>query len=215
MKKKMEAGLLSLEASITLTIFIFLMLFLYSYFVVFEARNEIAHALLASTNSIAFDAFENERFELSGDVSQLFYSIHNKNVPKTDYTSNSMWEKVDDRGWGDNWSGDIYSPGTTSHDDEISKTTGEKKQTVAYSSEMTNVVKSRFLAYLGGSESADAVLQRFHVKGGADGLDFSGTYYSGGKLYTNVVYELDYEYNVFDLLEIKFSQSCCSKLWTP
>lgn len=214
MKKKLEAGLLSLEASITLTIFIFLMLFMYSYFVVFEARNEIAHALMASTNSIAFDAFENEKFELSGDVSQVFYSIYNQSVDKTDYTSNSIWQKPEKKDLDNNWSGDIYSPGTTTHDEKIDETMG-KKQSVTYSSEMTGVVKSRFLAYLGGSESADAVLKRFHVKGGADGLDFSGTYYSGGKLYTNVVYELDYEYNVFNLLGVKFSQSCCSKLWKP
>lgn len=214
MKKKMEKGLLSLEASITLTIFIFLMLFLYSYFVVFEARNEIAHALLASTNSIAFDAFENEKFQMSGDVSQLFTSLYNKKIQRTDYSSDSLWHKPTKEGAGDNWSGDIYSPGTTSHDSQIQET-GDKLQTVAYSSDMTNVVRSRFLAYLGGSEPAEAVLERFHIKGGADGLDFSGTYFSGGKLYVNVVYELDYEYNVFDLLGISFSQSCCSKLWTP
>lgn len=62
-KHNSTSGLLSLEASITLTIFIFLMLFLYSFFVVFEARNAIGHALLTTSDSLSLDALANEAAE--------------------------------------------------------------------------------------------------------------------------------------------------------
>lgn len=80
MRKKQgaEAGLLSLEASITLTIFMFLMFFLYSFFVVFEARNEMAHVLLATADSLALDAYESKELGESGTVSQVIYGLYKK-----------------------------------------------------------------------------------------------------------------------------------------
>ncbi len=57
MKKMMrkEEGLLSIEACISLTLFIFLMLFFYGFFVVFEVRNAMSHAVLSTANSMATD----------------------------------------------------------------------------------------------------------------------------------------------------------------
>ena len=77
MFRKKEAGLLSLEASISLTIFIFLMLYLYSFFVFFEARNAMAHTLLATAQSLSLDTYEKEKtFDDKNIVSlikQLYY----------------------------------------------------------------------------------------------------------------------------------------------
>lgn len=82
-------GVLSLEASIALTFFIFLMLFMYSFFVVFEARNQIAHVLLTTTDSLALDAFVNETPGES-TIQELLYGLYGKNAESngvfTDYT---------------------------------------------------------------------------------------------------------------------------------
>lgn len=68
-----EEGLLSIEACVSVTIFIFLMLFLYGFFVVFETRNAIGHAVLSTTNSLAIDKVENTGLGKSGTYIQLFY----------------------------------------------------------------------------------------------------------------------------------------------
>ena len=74
--KNKELGLLSLEASISLTIFIFLMLFMYSFFVVFEARNEMAHLVLSTANSMALDTYSSNTFEKSNSVAKFIYDIY-------------------------------------------------------------------------------------------------------------------------------------------
>lgn len=68
-----EQGLLSLEASIVVTIFIFLVLFLQSFFVIFEARNEMAHVTLATCNSLALDVYENEQLTHSSATMDFFF----------------------------------------------------------------------------------------------------------------------------------------------
>ncbi len=79
MFKKREEGLLSLEASISLTIFIFLMLFMYSFFVFFEARNAMAHTLLATAQSLSLDAYEKGKAiddeNIISLVKQLYYVV--------------------------------------------------------------------------------------------------------------------------------------------
>ncbi len=51
------------------------------------------------------------------------------------------------------------------------------------------------------------------MKGGVDGLDFSGSRVEDGKLYLSVRYTLEYEFRVFDGGEAQFEQSVCSRLW--
>lgn len=182
-----ERGLLSLEASIALTIFIFLMLFMYSFFVVFEARNAIAHAALATANSLSLDAYGNDRLSGGGTVAQIFSALYGASGE----TGNGF---VDSRLW---YKDAVGADGSLSADFE-------------------SVLRTRFLAYLGSGDRsrAEEVLERCHIQNGAEGLDFSGSYTDGKDLHFSVRYEIEYEFQVFNLGALKMEQKCCSKLWT-
>lgn len=84
-------GLLSLEASIALTIFLFLMLFLYSFLAVFEARNQVAHVLLTTADSLALDAFANETPEDLTLQKLLFELFGNTAKSEGIYTESDNW----------------------------------------------------------------------------------------------------------------------------
>ena len=71
------------------------------------------------------------------------------------------------------------------------------------------------LAYLGGGDPAQAekVLKRYNIRGGADGLDFSGSHSDGEKVWLSVKYTIDYEFRVFRTDGLEMEQTACSKLW--
>lgn len=189
-KIKSEKGLLSLEACIAVTIFIFMMLFLYSFFVVFEVRNEMGHVTLATANSMSLDAYENDTLGESDTIGQIFYNVYGQ-------VTNSQNDFTDFRKWYD--------------DSTVTDADGN----VTLSAEFADVVKTRFIAYLtsGDADKADEILERYHVVDGVDGLDFSGSYVSDGKLYLSVKYEIEYEFNAFSFGNNKFEHKVCSKLW--
>lgn len=189
-KIKNEKGLLSLEACIAVTIFIFLMLFLYSFFVVFEVRNEMGHVTLATANSMSLDAYENDILGESDTIGQIFYNVYGQ-------ATNSQNDFTDFRKWYDD------------------STVTDENGNVTLSAEFAGVVKARFIAYLtsGDADKAEEILKRYHVVNGVDGLDFSGSHISDGKLYLSVKYEIEYEFNVFNLGSNKFEHKACSKLW--
>lgn len=189
-KRSGEKGLLSLEACITLPIFMFLMFFLYSFFVVFEARNEMAHVLLSTADSLSFDANENSGLGESGTVGQIIYGLYGSATnSNSDFTDYRTWYKS-----------------TTVEDDQGDQT---------IDGTFEDIVRIRFIAYLTGGDSrkAEEMLKRYHVKGGVDGLDFSGSRVEDGKLYLSVRYTLEYEFRVFNGGEAQFEQSVCSRLW--
>lgn len=201
MKRNNESGVISLEASISLTLFLFFMFLLYSLFVVFEARNVMAHALLASTNSLAIDAYETDKIHDAGDnVFALVENILGAGDGNTEnFVSKEEWYKRD------NFSGNIYAVTPTENP------VGDSR----VSQEMYDVVKARFIAYLGASDedSAEAILNRYHIKGGLDGIDFSGTYISGKDLYVTITYTIEYEIDMFNLGENTFTHTACSRIW--
>ncbi|MBR4733744.1 MAG: hypothetical protein IK081_13350 [Lachnospiraceae bacterium] len=88
-----EKGLLSLEASISVTLFIFLMLFLYSFFVVFEVRNEIGHALLATANSMSIDAFTTSTLASDTNLAvDFFYDLYGTKADAgTTFVNHTAW----------------------------------------------------------------------------------------------------------------------------
>ena len=81
---------------------------------------------------------------------------------------------------------------------------------------LEGAIQTRFLAYLGGGDKqrANELLERYHIQGGADGLDFSGSKVEDGRLYLSVKYTIEYEFQVFNLDVLKMEQKACSKLWT-
>lgn len=170
-------GLLSLEASFALTIFIFLMLFMYSFFVVFEARNEIGHVLLTTADSLALDAFANETLA-DESVKGILYKLYGSSVDSDGtFTESDKW-----------------------YEDE---------------NQVQEVVEARFIAYMAGGDrdEANKILEKLNVENGIEGLDFSASKVSGSDIILQVDYTLKREFKVFGLKDMKFSQSCCSKLW--
>ena len=218
MKKRFlsEKGLLSLEASIAVTIFIFLMLFMYSFFIVFEARNEFAHTILATADSLSKDTYSNEKIGNSGTTAQLAYDlvsmITSATGTESDFASMQLWNEVDKGSATSFYDGTIYASNTaatehTSDDEE----TDEAHRSYVVSTGLGDVIKQRFLAYMGNN--AEQILERYHIKNGSNGLDFSGSYISSGKLYVSVKYTIEYEFQVFNLDGLQMEQTCCSKLW--
>jgi len=186
---KRERGLLSLEACIAVTIFIFLMLFMYSFFVVFEARNALGHAVLATANSLSLDVYDTALFK-GGDAStqvvrEIFRQIYGSaGRENSEFVSREDWYTVGADG--------------------------------SISGSFEDTVRTRFLAYLGGGDSsrADKILENYHIQNGAEGLDFSASRVDGENLYLSVRYSIEYEFQVFNLDVLKMEQQACSKLWT-
>ena len=95
-KWRSTSGLLSLEASIALTIFLFLMLFMFSFLVVFEARNQIAHVLLTTSDSLALDAFANETPK-EDSLQEILYGLYGSSTDSEGtYTDSSKWYDADE-----------------------------------------------------------------------------------------------------------------------
>lgn len=91
------SGLLSLEASIALTLFIFLMLFMFSFLVVFEARNQVAHVMLSTADSLSKDPLANEAPADDDIVQELLYGLYNATADSHGtYTDSTKWYDSDE-----------------------------------------------------------------------------------------------------------------------
>ncbi len=236
---KSEKAVLSLEASIVVSIFIFLMLFIYSFFIVFEARNELAHVLLSCCNSLSLDKYEIEATNAAGSGSNavsngFFYILYGQTgTLDSDFVSHLTWYKSrnffnDGRSTGD-FDGTIYASEEARA--EADRKTQEKydkngltnlesrdingEYNSAYSTLLNETIENRFVAYLSGGdrEQAEKILKRMHVVNGIEGLDFSRSYIKSGKLYIVLRYNLEYEFNAFGLGQLAIEQKVCSKLW--
>lgn len=214
-ERSKESGLLSLEASIVLTIFIFFMLFLYSFFVFFEARNEMAHVLLSTCDSLSFDTYENGTGSVD-NISALFKGIYGAYADSNSvgFTNSQQWTNVDNLNIDESkWNGTIaIDDGTGSG---LSAEQDDYGNSTATSGVLGDVVRSRFIAYLAGGDEAMAekILEKYHIKGGINGISFAGTCVKAGKLYLQITYEIEYEWNMFGLGSRTMQQSCCSKIW--
>lgn len=182
--KKGERGLLSLEACISVTIFIFFMLFLYSFFVVFEARNMMAHTVLATTKSLSLDSYWSSKMRDTGNLTS-FAGFLSKLYNDPGFTAKEAWDEL---GEGETLDTNIV-----------------KERFIAYlSGEETDA---------GATPEADKLLKRYHVVNGVNGLDFSQSTVESGCVKVVVTYELEYEFDVFGLDTLKMQQSACSKIW--
>lgn len=235
MKQKSEKGLLSLEACVVVTLFIFFMLFIYSFFIVFETRNEMAHVVLATCNSLSLDTYETEKIENSGSITTTFFAeLYGQltNADSDPFVNHDFWYKIEKGSSGAAegiWNGTIYATESgkqeaVDQDNTKAAETGKKNTTsldvngqgaYAVNTGLNAVIRERFLAYLadGDEKQADRILKRFCVVSGVDGLDFSASYISSGKLHIVLRYQIQYEFNAFNFDTISFEQSACSKLW--
>ena len=190
-RKNTQSGLLSLEACISVTVFIFLMLFLYSLFIVFEARNLVGHAVLAAANSLSLDAYSGGTDLQSGSAKAVFDQLYA--APLNPYAA----AFTDSGKWYENATSEA-ADGTT-----------------VLSADFQGAIESRVLAYLGAGDRQDAksLLERFHIKDGAAGLDFSGSHMESDDLYLCVTYTIEYEFQVFNLKGVEMKQEVCSRRW--
>ena len=218
-----EQGLLSLEASIVVTIFIFLVLFLQSFFVIFEARNEMAHVTLATCNSLALDVYENEQLTHSSATMDFFLALNGigRTLHSDSFVDDSLWHKVaKGSGPAGIWNGTIYATEAGKNGTPNTKTNDVfGNSAVAVSADLEKAIRKRFVAYLSGGNTAQAerILKRYKIVGGVDHLDFSGSYISSGKLYVSVKYEIEYTFNTFKVpgqKPLRFEHTACSKLWS-
>ena len=216
-KLKKSAGSMSLEASICLTIFIFLMLFLYSFFVVFEARNKLAHTLLSTADSLSYDVYETNTISGSNDLGTLMHEIYQITFEEdTPFHSSEKWYTYD--GFSTSWNGNVYFSEPERDDEGKAEEDYEDDYgNKAYlSEEFARAVQDRFYAYLVGStndEDIENMLKKYHVSGGKNGISFDGTKIVGNDLYLKITYKLDYEFDVFGIAGKTYEQSVCSKLW--
>lgn len=195
-KKSGESGLLSLEACICVTIFIFLMLFMYSFFILFEARNIMAHATLSTANSLALDAYSTSNSAQDETAIGLFMEFWNK---YTDDSSPFVSNK--------NWYADVEE-----EEKRAEETGGEPE----FSAVLGDVIQARFCAYLessGNTEQLEKLLKRLHIRGGINGLDFSDSKVEGKDLVIKVRYRIDYEYDIFTPDGVEMEHTARSKIW--
>jgi hypothetical protein len=78
-----------------------------------------------------------------------------------------------------------------------------------------DVAKARFIAYFanGSEKDAEALLEKYNVKGGLAGLDFSASTVKGDTFYLSVKYTMDYEFNFFNVNKQPVQQSAKARLW--
>lgn len=184
---KRQSGMITIEACITLLVFILLMLMLSSLFVMFMAQNTTAHALLQTTQSLSTDAYAANQYGEGGLGSVKEAVVLIVNFIK------SLFGNEDD-----NPAFTLTTQWYTKDNDTI-----------------VDTVRDRFIAYVSGAgeEDADELLENLNIVDGADGLDFSGSYIENDILYVVLKYELEYDFNIFDMGIVDVEQSACAKLW--
>lgn len=191
MRTNNDSGLLSLEACISLFLFLFFMLFIYSFFVFFEARNEVSHVLLATASSMSYDKHEHSKADIIEDFKQDYSQLETmifdleKDPNANGFTNDELWE------------------------DESGKTDEQ------FSKDVSEAAKKRFVAYLadGDEQEANRRLISFHIVDGLDGMDFSKSSIIGSDLHIEVNYRIGFEFNFFRKEGVPITQSCQSRIW--
>lgn len=179
-----RAGIISIEAAIGITLFLFAILFFYAMFYVTLARNLISHALLQTSQSMALDAYESNKFTAdsnaswnANDVSQLLNNWLGIAGANNGYVDSSRW-----------YEGSVGN--------------------------LAGVIRHRFASYLSGGESqTNERLKALGVEDGLDGMNFSGSYVKGGDLYIILKYEIEPWINFFHVTPIQMTLQARAKLW--
>lgn len=205
---KNQNGAVSLEACIVVTMFIFFMLFLYSLFILFLAHNSIGHAILESSESLSLDSYYYDVMDkdanesvggLIGEAAKQLFGL----TGKTEHYS------ADDAQWAKEIKPIDQVTATDEEKADYAKKVTEQQKGVAATA------KDRFIAYFadGKADVAKDKLKFYKVVNGLDGLDFSESKIVDGDINISVKYQIDYEFNFFNMLKQNVHQSSKSKLW--
>lgn len=181
-----QEGAVTLEACVSVLSFLILMLLLSSLFVMFMAQTTTAHALLQTVQSLSMDVYTIESFGMGdGMIGSVGDVVGGIVVNLFGSASNNPY----------------YVSGKPWHK--------------GADSEVGEAVKMRFIGYLtGGDEKrADELLTQMNVVKGLKGLDFSDSYVINDTLYAVVKYELEYDFNIWNVKPEPVEQKACAKLW--
>lgn len=159
-RKKSEDGTISLEAAIMMPVFIFVIMFIYGIMLMFSGQQLINHALIQSSESLSIDSYADSKL-VKDNQTNIVYELYSDLI--TYDTKKSFLDNLNSRS---NFRADQskwYNP--------------EKKEQYE---KRTDVIRRRFIGYLTneedvnkGKNEADAILKKYGVKDGIDGVDFS------------------------------------------
>lgn len=203
-------GSVSLEACIVVPIFMILMLFIYSFFIVFSAQNSISHALLQCSQSVSLDPYKTDKVGAApGEIPDGLYNaiIEGMESDDTYFKSDSKWyTTTTDLSLADATM-NIVTGGFLEAEEEVAITG-------LSSSELDEIVKKRFIAYLSGGDESKAKkeLEALNIVNGLDGIVFTALV-SGDDVYITATYEIEYVFSFQGAAKIPMTQTVCSRLW--
>lgn len=186
MRKTNEKGVITLEACVAVLSFLILMLLLSSLFVMFMAQNVTSHTVLQTSQSLSMDVYSTERLSVdSGSIGTVGDYVGQFITGLFGSSEDNPAFVTDDK-WYDE----------------------EEEQVAA-------AVKNRFVGYLtgGNTSEADEFLERMNIVDGLEGLDFSSSYVENDTLYIVLKYNLEYDFNIWNVGTVEVKQTTCSKLW--
>ena len=190
---KSRKGTITLETAIVLPIFFFMFMFLFGFFRMLNAKNQISHALLQTTRSLAMDS----------------YIVENTNsIFKDDGESmaNNFWGGI----------GDLAV-------DLIRLSANEyysSKNVWYHDNSHVDTVRKRFLGFMMDATnessidetSLDAKLKGMGIPDGLNGITFSYTVVDG-ELTVKISYELQHWFDFFGIGSIPVEQSVSANMW--
>lgn len=192
-RENTEKGSVTIEAAIILPIFCALFMALNGFFFVFNAQNQIAHALVQSATSLGMDSYANNQIASGLDGANGFWG--------------SLSDLIQD-GYRRFFSSKYFS----SPNDWYA---GSKKGMGAALGMGNDDAKRRFVAYLTGDTSdskANQKLKAFGVERGLDGMNFK-VESSGGDVTLTVTYKMGVWFDMFGKKKMEVTQSARAKLW--
>lgn len=165
-KNNKKRGSITLEAAIVVPMFVILMLTVNGIFVMLMGQQIMAHTLVQSAKSMAFDPYSTQRSASNVDdkLADMFKDIF---VFATNWSNDAEYVSTDE--WYD-----------------------EEKYDQA---KLAELARNRFVAYLGPTKAAD-LLEVIGVENGIDGLDFSGSTLEDGVLTIKIKYMQEFLLNV-------------------
>ena len=192
-RENTEKGSVTIEAAIILPIFCALFMALNGFFFVFNAQNQIAHALVQSATSLGVDSYANNQIASGLDGANGFWG--------------SLSDLIQD-GYRRFFSSKYFS----SPNDWYA---GSKKGMGAALGMGNDDAKRRFVAYLTGDTSdskANQKLKAFGVERGLDGMNFK-VESSGGDVTLTVTYKMGVWFDMFGKKKMDITQSAKAKMW--
>lgn len=179
-------GALLIETAIVLPIFILIVVFVYGLFNIVNARNQISHALIQSTESLSMDKYLNDKVHSVTGISD----------------SESLWSGLDDA---------ILELIRIGNDPYFSSKI-EWYNAAATSGQET--ARKRLIGYLSGGDedAADAKLKALGVIDGLDGIELTVTVESTDVTVT-LKYTLQFWADFWGLGKIPVEQSMTARFW--